>query len=81
MYTTNVVVVTNFTENCTGDAKRAGGRLLPLLRDKTRHFFLEIVTYFLCVIFPNKYVAYYQSSEQELQIPSHNTAIRLMLSD
>ena len=25
MYNTNVVVVTNFTKNCTGGAKRAGG--------------------------------------------------------
>ena len=39
MQTTNVVVVTNFTKNSTSGAKRAGGRLLPLLRGKTRHLF------------------------------------------
>ena len=44
-------------------------------------FFLEKVTYCLCVTFPNKYVGYYQSLEQQLQIPSYNNAIRLMLSD
>ena len=52
MHTTSVVVVTNFTKNSTSGAKRAGGRLLPLLRGKTRHlFFLEKVTYFfMCYI-------------------------------
>ena len=48
---------------------------------KVLFFFLKKGHIFLCVTFPNKYVGYYQSLEQELQIPSYNTAIRLMLSD
>ena len=81
MYTTNVVVVTNFTKNGTSGAKHAGGASCPCYGARRAiYFFGEKVTYFLCVVFPNKYVGYYQSLEQELQIPSYNTAIRLMLS-
>ena len=36
--------------------------------------------FFICYISLKKYVGYYQSlKKQELQIPSYNTAIRLML--
>ena len=62
--------------------QNAPGAPLALATGQDAPFiFLEKVTYFLCVIFPNKYVGYYQSLEQELQIPSYDTAICLMFSD
>ena len=55
MYSTNVVVVTNFTENSTSGVKCARWRLLPCYGAKRAIIFWGgKVTYFLCVLFSDK---------------------------